>query len=124
MGILGRGRLPAIGGNIARDTDNPAHAFAIAIERPLVAVGVEDVGNSREALELIAVVASKTGGRCADARGFEFDISGEQLVEMNGVIRAAEMVGQGCFARADDVPAKRTGCIGHEGLERTAHLVF
>ncbi len=63
-------------------------------------------------------------GGGAYARSLELDVSGQQLVEVNGVIRASETVGQGCFTRADNVPAQSPGGSGHEGLERGAYLVF
>ena len=67
-------------------------AFTITVERPLVAVSVENVGNSRESLELLTVVAFETGSCCTNARSFEFGISSEKIVQVNRVIRAAYMV--------------------------------
>ncbi len=124
VSVLDRRGLPAVGGDIACQTNDLVDQSAVAVERPLVAVGVEDVGRSREALELIAVAASETGGGRAGAKGLELDISGEQLVAMNGVIRAAETVGKGSFAGADHVLAESAGGSGHEDFERTAHLVL
>ena len=71
----------------------------------LAAVGVENALDGREALELVAVMALEPTGGGTNAGGLEFDVSSQQLVEMNGVIRAPEAVGQGCLARANDVPA-------------------
>ena len=103
--VLKRGRLAAVGGNVARQTHDPVHRFAVSVERPFVAVGVENVRDGREALELVAVMALEPAGGGTNAGRLDLDVSSQQLVEMHGVIRAPEAVGQGCFTRADDVPA-------------------
>ena len=119
-----RGGPPAIGGDIARQTDDLIDRLAIAVKCPLIAIGVEDIRHGRKAFELIAIAAPKPGGGRADARGFEFDISGEQPIAVNRVIRSPDLIGQGRFARTDDTPTERASRLGHKGLKRPAHLVF
>ena len=118
--VLGRGGLAAVRGNIARKTHDPVHSLAVSVERPLIAVGVENVRDGREALELVAVMALEPTGGGTNAGRLDLGVSSQQLVEMNGVIRTPKAVGQGRLARADDVPTQCLGSRGHEGLERGA----
>ncbi len=71
----------------------------------LAAVGVENVRDGREALERVAVMALEPTGGGTNAGGLEFEVTSQQFLEMNGVIRAPEAVGRGCLARANDVSA-------------------
>ena len=118
--IVRRGGFVAVGSDVARQTNDPVHGPAVPVERPFVAVGVEEVRDGGEALELVAVAALEAAGGDANAGRLELDVSGQQLVEVDGVIQAPEAVGQGRLARADDVPAQRLGGRGHEGFERGA----
>ena len=120
MRVLERGGPVAVNRNVARQANDPVRELAVSVERPLVAVGVEKVRDSRKALELVAVMALEAAGCNADTRGLELNVSGQQLVDVNRVIRATEAVGQGRFTRADNVPAQRLGGSSHEGLERGA----
>ena len=63
-------RFLALGGDIAGETDNFAGKFAVTIERPFIAVGVQKIGDGREAFELFAVAAPKAGSGGANAHGF------------------------------------------------------
>ena len=122
--LLRRGSLAAVSCNIARQTNYPAHTLAIPVERPFIAVGVEDIRDSPEAPELIAVMVTETAGSGTDAECLEFNIADQRLIAMNGIIRTTEAAGQGCFACADDIPTKSLGSSSHKGLERGAQLVF
>ena len=117
-------RFLALGGDIAGETDNFAGKFAVTIERPFVAAGVQKIGDGREAFELIQIMVLKEGGGHARANGFEFHIAGEQLVQMDRVIRAAQTIGQRRFARADNIPAERVGGSAYEILKWRAQLLF
>ena len=124
MRVLERSSRAAVGSNIARQTNDLVHKLTISVERPFIAVGVEDIGDGREAFELVAVMASETLGVSANARSLEFDVSGQQFVEMNSVIRASDSVGQACFTRANGSPAPGLSGGSQEGLERATQLVF
>ena len=124
MRVLRPHRPLALCRDIACETNNPVYQLAITIERPLVAIGVEDVGDRREAFELLAVAAHEARRSRADAHRLEFNIPGEQLVQMHRIIRATETVRQGRFACTDDIPAERAGGSVNEVLERGAQLLF
>ena len=65
--VLGPYRPFALRGDIAGETDNSVDQFAVAIERPFVAVGVEEIGDGREAFELFAVAAHEASRGCTNA---------------------------------------------------------
>ena len=122
--IVCRNSLPAVAGDIARETNELSGAFAAAVERPFVAVGIENVGDGREAVELVAVMAPEAGRVRTRAGRLDLDVSGEQSVSMDGVVRTPETIGQGRFTRTDDVLAPGSGHARQEVLEGAAKLVL
>ena len=121
--ILRGNRLRAIGGDIAGEADE-AGALAAAIQRPFVAVAVEDVGNARKTPELLAVASAEPPRVRADARRLELDITGESPVAQNGIVGAAEAVGQRRLARADDIRGEQRRGVGHQVLEGRAQPIL
>ncbi len=99
--------------------------MAVTIERPFIAVTVENVWERPEPLPLLAVV---TGGKALGirppTRGFQFDIADKHFVEMHCEVGAAESAGQERFASADDSPAEGAASASHKLFEGSAQLVF
>ena len=124
IGILGgHGFLP-VHKDVAGKPHHLTHALAAAIERPFVAVGVADVGNGREAPPLIAVAPGEALDVRAGARSLDLDVAGQELVEVDGVVGAAEAVGQVRLAGTHDIPAQCAGSVSHEILEGAPQLVL
>ena len=81
MDVVDADGLPALGSDVARETDDLADDFAAPRERPFVAVAIEEVRERLEALPLFAVAAGEALRVRADAGSLEFDVAGEQFVE-------------------------------------------
>ena len=123
-GVFPRHRLPALSGHVAREADDSPHTLAAPVQRPLVPIGVEQVGDGRETLELRPVAALEAGRVRARAGRLELDVPGQPSVTVDGVIGTPETIGQGRFARTDDALAPRRRHRLHQMLEGTAKLVL
>ena len=69
-------------------------------------------------------MAPEVGRVRTRAGRLDLDVSGEQSVSMDGVVRPPETIGQGRFTRADDVLAPSSGHMCQEVLEGAAKLVL
>ena len=101
------GALAALLPSVATSPDNRttrSTELTTSIECPFIAVGVENVWDGRETLELFAIVTLEPTGGDANSRCFEFGVSDEQLVEMNGVIRSPDALRQERLTRANNIP--------------------
>ncbi len=83
-----RGERGTTGADVALEPDHVAQALALAVDRPLFAVGVEDVRQPAELLPLDPVVAL-----CAPvsrvrplAGGLHLDVADEGAVDLDGVV--------------------------------------
>jgi hypothetical protein len=86
---MGSDGFTAIDGDVAAKADEFALQGAVTVERPLVAIGVQEVRNRRKALELLAVAPPEMARIGAGAWCLELDVAGKELIRMDGEIGPA-----------------------------------
>ena len=80
--------------------------------------------SSYKTLSLVAIVTGETCWVRTDARSFQLNVTGEQLMQMYSVVRLPQTVWQQSFSFAFDAPAESGCSVVHQVLERAAQLVF
>ena len=123
-GVLFRHGACTVFDDVAGQLDDASAAFAAAIQRPFVSVGVEDVRNGRKALELIAIAAAETALVRTAAGRLELHIARQRAVARNGEIRPAEAIRQHRFAAANNFEADLSPVRRQQALEWRAQLIF
>ena len=123
-GVVPAHRVRAVLHRVAGQLGHLADALAAAVQRPMAAVAVEQVGDGGEAVELRPVVPAEAARIRPDAGRLEFRVAQQGALVVDGEVRAAQAVRQGGLPGAGQFPAQGGAGRGDEVLERAAQLLL
>lgn len=112
-------------GDLSLEADDAAIELPVAEQSERLAVGVQDVGQAREAFPLLPVRTLEASGVGAQSWGLHLDEPDECALDVDGIVGPDAFLGQAVLsAECDAENAELVGEGTDQGLERAAELVF
>ena len=117
-------RPGALRHDVAAQPDDPPAVLAVAVQRPLVAVAVEDVRNRREALELLPVAAAEAPPLGACPRRLQLHVPHQRAIAGHSEVRPAEAARQRGLPRTGGADSELGRHSRQQVLERRPQLLL